>query len=391
MQKEAWRKYFCERPHFCWRHADRALKNSIMLSMKPRFRPSRPRKRGALHGRVQAHSQNVTLDDVAARCAVSYQTVSRVVNGSPLVAEKTRARVLKAIAELNYRPNLAARRLATQRSSLIGMIGSHMTYYGPAQVMVSIEETAKRKGYNLVFCGVENPDEAELLAAIDDLCEQQVDGLVIGVRFDRWISTVRDHCGGVPFVTVGNRIDKGIPAVVMDQFHGVRLAAEHLVELGHQRIACITGPMDWPAAKERYRAWLSTIQKAGLQPGPHVEGDWSTESGYQAARELLSSGSPAFTAIMACNDHMALGALRALHANKIRVPQQMSIVGYDDLPESRFFEPPLTTVYHDFVAEGECCVQTLLRLINRESIEANLQILRPELVVRESTVKAKRG
>ena len=368
--------------------------------MKTRFRASRRRpalpgravvqprrKRRAFRRRVGSHSQNATLDDVAARCHVSYQTVSRVVNDSPLVAEETRARVLKAIAELNYRPNRAARRLATRRSNLIGMIGSHMTYYGPAQVMVSIEETAKRKGYNLVFSGVENPNEAELLAAIDDLCEQQVDGLVIGVRFDRWISAVRDHCRGVPFATVGNRIDKEIPAVVMDQFHGVRLATEHLLHLGHRRIACITGPMDWPAAKERYRAWLSTIRKAGLEPGPHREGDWSTESGYQAAIKLLASGSPMFTAILACNDHMALGALRALHANKIQIPHQISIAGYDDLPESRFFEPPLTTVHHDFVAEGEYCVKTLLRMINREPIDIPLQILRPELVVRESTGK----
>jgi DNA-binding LacI/PurR family transcriptional regulator len=371
--------------------------------MKPRSRPGRPRKRGALHGRIRAHphapgpvaagavsgvTQPATLDDVAARCGVSYQTVSRVVNGSPLVAEKTRARVLKAIAELNYRPNLAARRLATRRSSLIGMIGSHMTYYGPAQVMVSIEETAKHQGYNLIFSGVEDPGEAELLAAIDDLCEQQVDGLVIGVRFEDWIAAVHEHCQGVPFVTVGNRVGD-VPAVVVDEFHGVRLATRHLLELGHQHIACISGPRDWPAAEERYRAWHTTIKKAGRQPGPHVQGNWSTQSGYEAATQLLSSGTPAFTAIVACNDHMALGALRALHANKIRVPHQISIVGYDDLPESRFFEPPLTTVHHDFVAEGEYCVKTLLRMINRESIDATLQVLSPELVVRASTAKAK--
>src|ERR1700757_5340073 len=199
--------------------------------MKPRFGPSRSRpaspdraaarrrrKRDAPPRRVRAQSQNATLDDVAARCGVSYQTVSRVVNGSPLVAGKTRGRVLKAVADLNYRPNLAARRLATRRSSLIGMIGSHMTYYGPAQVMVSIEETAKRQGYNLIFSGVENPGETELLAAIDDLCEQQVDGLVIGVRFEDWITVVRKHCRGVPFVTVGNRIDNAIPGVVVDEF-----------------------------------------------------------------------------------------------------------------------------------------------------------------------------
>ena len=372
--------------------------------MKPRFGPSRSRpasreravarrrrKGDALPRRARAQSQNATLDDVAARCGVSYQTVSRVVNGSPLVAEKTRVKVLKAIADLNYRPNLAARRLATRRSSLIGMIGSHMTYYGPAQVMVSIEETAKRQGYNLIFSGVENPGEAELLAAIDDLCEQQVDGLVIGVRFENWIAAVREHCRGVPFVTLGNRIDEEIPAVVVDEFHGVRLATRHLLQLGHQHIACISGPPDWPAAKERYRAWYTTIEKASQQPGPHVQGNWSTESGYEAATKLLRAGAPDFTAIVACNDHMALGALRALHANKVRVPHQISIVGYDDVPESRFFEPPLTTVHHDFVAEGEHCVETLLRMINRESVDKTLQVLTPELVVRESTTKVKRG
>ncbi len=314
--------------------------------------------------RRRAHFHNATLDDVAARCDVSYQTVSRVVNASPLVAEKTRARVLQAIAELNYRPNLAARRLATQRSSLIGMIGSHMTYYGPAQVMVSIEETAKRQGYNLIFAGVENSRESELLAAIDDLCEHQVDGLVIGVRFERWVAAVREHCRDVPFVSVGNRLLREIPAVVIDQSYGVQLATRHLLQLGHQRIACITGPPDWPAAKERYRAWAKTIQKAGLEPGPQVEGDWSTQSGYRA--------------------------LRALHASKIRVPDQISIAGYDDLPESRFFEPPLTTVHHDFVAEGASCVNMLLQMIKRETIDATVQVLRPELVVRESTGKTNR-
>ena len=372
--------------------------------MKPRSGSSRPRpasrdralalrrrKRDALPGRLRPRSPNATLDDVAARCGVSYQTVSRVVNGSPLVAEKTRVKVLKAIADLNYRPNLAARRLATRRSSLIGMIGSHMTYYGPAQVMVSIEETAKRQGYNLIFSGVEDPSEAEFLAAIDDLCEQQVDGLVIGVRFKDWIAAVREHCRGVPFVTVGNRVDDDIPAVVVDEFHGVRLATRHLLELGHKHIACISGPPDWPAAKERYRAWQTTIKKAGQQPGPHVQGNWSTQSGYEAATQLLSSGTPApFTAIVACNDHMALGALRALHANKIRVPHRISIVGYDNVPESRFFEPPLTTVRHDFVAEGEYCVKTLLRMINGEPVDTTLQVLSPELVVRESTAKLRK-
>ena len=334
---------------------------------------------------IQPHGQNATLDDVAARCDVSYQTVSRVVNGSPLVAEKTRARVLKAIAELDYRPNLVARRLAPKRSSVIGMIGTQITYYGPAQVMVSIEETAKRRGYNLMFAGVERLTDSQLEAAIDDLCEHQVDGLVIGVRFKRRVRSVRDHCRGVPFVTVGGRVAADVPTVVVDQFYGVRMATQHLIDFGHRQIACIAGPADWSAAQERQQAWAQTLMAAGLEPGPCLQGDWSTESGYRAVMQLLESGPRAFTAIVACNDHMALGALRALHAKKIQVPKQVSVVGYDDVPESRFFEPPLTTVHHDFAAEGEQCVDLLLRMINREPINPAVQVLRPTLVIREST------
>src|SRR6202011_4522473 len=158
--------------------------------------------------------RSATLNDVGALSGVSYQTVSRVVNESPLVAEKTRARVLKAIAELGYRPNLAARRLATRRSSVIGMVGTNITYYGPAQVMVSIEETAKRQGYNLMFAGIERPNKVNLAAAIEDLCEHQVDGLVLGVRVSENIDFVRKLCRGVPFVAldVGAR---AVPTVIV--------------------------------------------------------------------------------------------------------------------------------------------------------------------------------
>lgn len=330
-------------------------------------------------------SRIATLNDVAARCGVSYQTVSRVVNGSPFVAEKTRGRVLKAIAELAYRPNLAARRLATRRSSVIGMVGTNITYYGPAQVMVSIEETAKRRGYNLMFAGVERPTKAELSAAIDDLCEHQVDGLVLGVRVAGNIDFVRKLCRGVPFVTLDVGAAADVPTVIVDQQYGTRLATRHLLELGHRQIACIAGPPGWSASKERRTGWAETLKEAGLEPGPCVDGDWSPESGFAAVAQLLESAPGQFTAIVAANDHMALGVLRALHAKGIQVPEHISVVGYDDIPESRFFEPPLTTIHHDFARQGERCVEVLLNMINRQTVEPALQRLRPELVIREST------
>ncbi|MBV9490982.1 MAG: substrate-binding domain-containing protein [Verrucomicrobia bacterium] len=332
--------------------------------------------------------RHATLEDVAAHCGVSYQTVSRVVNRSPLVAEKTRAQVLKAIAELDYRPNLAARRLATRRSSLIGMIGTNLTQHGPAQVMVSIEETAKRSGHNLMFAGVPRPSKAQLAAAIDDLCEHQVDGLVLGVKVRGSIDLVRKRCRGVPFVSLDDGAAADVPTVIIDQQYGLRLATHHLLDLGHRQIACISGPRGWSASKERRWAWAQTLRSAGLEPGPCLQGDWSAASGYAAAVQLLAAFPRRFTAIVAANDHMALGALRALHAKGIRIPGDVSLVGYDDLPESRFFEPPLTTVHHDFAGQGERCVEVLLRMINRQPIQLPLERLRPELVIRESTAVA---
>jgi DNA-binding LacI/PurR family transcriptional regulator len=336
-------------------------------------------------------SRSATLDDVAAHCGMSYQTVSRVVNDSPLVSEKTRARVLKAIAELGYRPNLVARRLATRRSSVIGMVGTNITYYGPAQVMVSIEETAKRRGYNLMFVGLERSNKAQLAVAIDDLCEHQVDGLVLGVRVPGNIDFVRKLCRGVPFVTLDAGGARDVPTVIVDQQHGTRLATQHLLDLGHRQIACIAGPASWSASKERRKGWAEALRHAGLAPGPCVEGDWSAASGFAAAVRLLECGPGRFTAIVAANDHMALGVLRALHAKGIQVPNHISVVGYDDLPESRFFEPPLTTIHHDFARQGERCVEVLLRMINRQTVDPPLQLLRPELVIRESTGRSTRG
>jgi DNA-binding LacI/PurR family transcriptional regulator len=255
--------------------------------------------------------------------------------------------------------------------------------------MVSIEETAKRHGYNLMFAGVEHPNKAQLAAAIDALSEQQIDGLVLGVRVEGRVELIHKLCRGVPLVALDGRPGTGLPTVIVDQSLGSRLATQHLLDLGHRQIACIAGPRGWSASNDRRKAWAQTLKKAGLVPGPCIEGDWSSESGYAAATQLLEMPG-SFTAIVSGNDHMALGALRALHASGIQVPSQVSVVGYDDLPESRFFEPPLTTIHHDFVLQGERCVEVLLRLIKQEPVEPPLELLSPELVVRGSTAAARR-
>ncbi|MBV8969386.1 MAG: LacI family DNA-binding transcriptional regulator [Verrucomicrobia bacterium] len=334
---------------------------------------------------LQSRPPSVTLNDVAARCGVSYQTVSRVANGSRFVAEETRTRVLQAIHDLGYRPNMAARRLATRRSGVIGMVASDITYYGPAQLMVSIEETARRHDYSLMFVGIDRSSDTQLEAAIDHLCKHQVDGLVVGANIEGKVELVQRLCRGVPFVTLDRTTPTTVPAAVVDQSLGVRLSIKHLLELGHRQIASVAGPSGWPAAVERRNAFVRALKRARVEPGLIVEGDWSAESGYAATIRLLGLGRKAFSAIVAANDQMALGVMRALHHKRVKVPQEVSVVGYDDLPESEFFEPPLTTIHNDFARQGELCFEMLLRLINQEAINRPLELLQPELVVRNST------
>ena len=306
-------------------------------------------------------------------------------NGSPLVANKTRARILKAIAELNYRPNPAARRLATRRSNVIGMVGTRVTYSGPAQVMISIGEFAKRRGYNLMFAAIERSTDSEIGKAICALCEHQVAGLVLAVRVKGRIDLIRRLCRGVPFVTLGAGAAPDVPTVAVDEKHGVGVATRHLLDLGDKQIACIAGPPGWPGPRIVDRRARKLLGRR-IGTGSCVEGAWSAESGYQAAVRLLELASGRFTTIWRATTrwHWVPCALCT--------PKESSCLGRfrwsasDDLPESWFFEPPLTTVHHDFVWEGEQCVKMLFRTIDRESVAAPLhELQRPALVIRAST------
>ncbi len=225
--------------------------------------------------------------------------------------------------------------------------------------------------------------------AITDLCAHQVDGLVIGVHAKGKLGLIRKLCRHTPFVTLDAEVAADVPTVVVDQRHGIELVVKHLLELGHRRVAHISGPVGWPPADERKAAWMQTLCEVGLKPGPCAAGDWSAESGYLAAEQLLALGLEQFTAIVAANDQMALGTLRALHDHGINVPTEVSVAGYDNLPEARFFNPALTTVCHDFSAEGARCIQALLSMVDGESLNLPLAMLQPDLVVRESTTTAR--
>jgi DNA-binding LacI/PurR family transcriptional regulator len=327
-----------------------------------------------------------TLKDVAARSDVSYQTVSRVVNGSVHVNPATRARVVEAMEALRYRPNNAARHLVSRQSKIIGCVSS-TTFYGPARIMVSVEMTAKKHGYNVMFSELPEVNLEEVRRSIDELCDRQVDGIVFLIPLQLEMDFIRSICQEVPFVAIDVDLGPELPIVMVDQERGARLAIQHISGLGHRRIAFICGPSQWRAAKLRTQGWMKALKRVNLSPGPMLEGDWSAKSGYLAALELIRRHRDDFTALVSANDHMALGALSAFHENEIKIPGEISVIGYDGMPESEFYQPSLTTIYQDFAALGEVSVEFLLRTINQPNTAPQRFILKPVFVPRRSTAQ----
>jgi len=330
-------------------------------------------------------TKQATMVDVAQRAGVSYQTVSRVINGHPSVAPRTRERVLRAIDELNYLPNAAARNLVTRRSRTVGIISYGTTYFGPGQMLANIETSFRERDYGLTLSTLTEMSLGALHAAIHELRGRAVDGIVMITPLANIDSDeIRKLCRNVPFVMIDVALGQSVPSVVIDQRQGGILATRHLLALGHREIAEIRGPADWSGAALRHEGMLAVLHEAGLEPVMSVEGDWSAASGYVAAGRLLDAGVP-FSGLFASNDQMALGAIRALRERGLGVPDDVSVVGFDDLPESAFFEPPLTTVHQDFVSLGRESAAYLSDLIDQRPTPRRQHVLDPELVVRRST------
>lgn len=332
-------------------------------------------------------ARQATLADVARASGVSHQTVSRVVNNHPNVAGKTRQRVLESIGALNYRPNRAAKGLASSRSGVIGIVSFGTNYFGPGQTFTEIERAVRARGYGLTLRNIDALTTQGLQGAIDDLASSLVDGIVVNAPTvdlePAQLSTLKR-----PRPVVMTDVPKraGLPSVVLEQTEGSGLATRHLLGLGHRRIAEIRGPLSWYSATERHRAWAAAMRDAGLADGLSAVGDWTAAGGYAAARALLTR--EPFTGLVVANDQMALGAMRALRERGLRVPEDVSVVGFDDLPEAAFFEPPLTTVRQDFAALGRQTVDYLLTLVQHPETPHHQRTLYPQLVERLSTAQA---
>jgi LacI family transcriptional regulator len=309
------------------------------------------------------------------------------------VAKETRQRVLAVIDELGYRPSSLARSLSHGRSYTLGVVSYGVQYFGPSHTLVGIEHQANEMGYTLHLSLVRNPSESGV-QILHDLLSYHVDGIIWAVseigNNRNWAE--REICQlAVPVVFLDMRPCPNLSVVNIDNRKGGTLATQHLLDQGYRRIGLITGPLDWWAAQQRRTGWQLALEAAGVpvEDDLMVEGTWSAASGERGLRRLLTQR-PDVDALFACNDQMALGALKAARELGRRVPQDLAVVGFDDAPEAAFFSPPLTTVRQDLNELGRCGMQELGRLIEAKheeqpDVEPKTILLEPELMVRASS------
>lgn len=320
------------------------------------------------------------MTDVARLAGVSHQTVSRVLNNHPNVRALTRDRVLAAIAELAYRPNAAARSLVTRRTNTLGVISFDTALYGPASLLYGIERAA-HDDYFVSVASLAALNRRSVLEAVERLLGQGVDGIIVIAPQTSAVTALSHVPAGVPLVAVGCGTGAPLASVAIDNAAGAARATSYLLELGHANVQHVAGPGSWLDARERVGGWRRALRAAGVTPPALLTGDWSARSGYEIGHKLAAL--PSMTAVFCANDAMALGVIRALAEHGRAVPDDVSVVGFDDVPEAGYYLPPLTTVRQDFGEVGRRAVAALVsRMSDGDAVVR--QRVAPELVVRSS-------
>jgi len=335
------------------------------------------------------------MADVAQAAGVSHQTVSRVLNDHPNVKPATRERVLAAIRELGYRPNVAARALVTRRTRTLGVISFNTTLYGPASMLYGIEQAAKDLDYFVAVAALSALDRRSVLDAVERLRDQAVEGMIVIAPQNSAVSALSQVRSDIPLVAVGCGTHAALSSVAVDNETGAERATSFLLDLGHRTVHHVAGPRSWLDAQEREAGWRGTLIARGAPvPEPIYGGDWTARSGFELGRELVNrirDEVDPVTAVFCANDHTALGLLRAVQQAGIKVPEELSIIGFDDIPEAEYFGPPLTTIRQDFDEVGRRALATVIDLVNGAAAglpaprQAPRVTVGPSLVVRSST------
>jgi DNA-binding LacI/PurR family transcriptional regulator len=321
------------------------------------------------------------MADVAKLAGVSAQTVSRVLNDHPNVSARARDAVTAAIAELGYRPNAAARTLVTRRTRTLGVISFDTTLFGPASMLHGLERAAAGE-YFVSIASLPALDRGGVHGAVDRLLEQGVDGIIVIAPMKPAVDACGSISCGVPLVAVGGGTKASLASVAVDNAAGAALATRYLLGLGHPTVHHIAGPRAWLDAQERIAGWRSALRDAGAPVPELAAGDWSSATGYRIGSGIAAD--PKVTAVLCGNDHLALGLIRALAERGKRVPDDISVVGFDDIPESGYFLPPLTTVRQDFAALGRHALSALVALIDGQAVPDTCLRVPPQLVERAS-------
>ena len=322
-------------------------------------------------------------------------TVSRVLNDRPDVSRQTRKRVQQVIQELGYAPSEIARSLSQGRSSTLGVVTSGLEFYGPSRTLVGIEKQANDLGFSLMVRLLHNPVVSRGERALSDLVANQVAGIIwavaeIGDQRDWLYDNLNGGTTPIVFLSMQPRPNTSLVAV--DNRLGGRLAAEHLLEQGYQNIGIINGPMEWWESRQRESGWQEVLQAAGMADleRSKAEGDWTAASGYKAMLKLLDRV-PDLEAIFISNDSMALGALQAAASTGRSVPDDLAVVGFDDIPEAAYFSPSLSTVRQDLLELGCQAVSMLNQQLeaqrNEEPLSVQAAKLEPSLIVRQSSLR----
>jgi len=327
-------------------------------------------------------TRTANIFDVARLAGVSHQTVSRVINDLPNVRPATRARVEQAIAQLRYSPSPAARALVTRRTRTIGLVTPGISDYGPTSIAMHFNFAAHAARYNVETVSALEGDQAGIRAVIEGLLRQRVDAIVLVVVDEDVLEVVRGLDLSVPVVASASTARRSPLIVSIDQYRGARAAVRHLAELGHTRILHLGGPTRASDALERVRGWRDELAAHQLEVIEPRVGDWSAASGYEIGKTLdIAPGSAIFSA----NDHMAIGLLSALRERGLSIPNEISVVGFDDVPEAGYLYPPLTTVRQDFAGLGELMMQKVLVAVEEPEVKTEDTPIPTHLIVRQST------
>jgi len=335
--------------------------------------------------------KRVTIKDVAQAAGVSTQTVSRVMNKFSYVSDETRQRVEEIVEQMGYRPSTLARSLIQQRSYTLGVVTFGLKHIGPSRTLNGIADKADQLGYMLLMKEIENTNRFD--DVVDSFLSRQVDGILwvapeIGDNH-AWVDEGLEKIS-VPVLFIAMQPREGIPSVSTDNYQGAVMAIQHLLDCGRKKIGHIAGPSSWWEADERKRGWHDALHTAGMDISEQccVEGNWSSASGEQALIQLLDSF-PDMDAVFVANDQMALSVLREALRQGIRVPEQLAVVGFDNIPESAYFYPSLTTISQDLQMLGEQSVQNIVEMIRsrqeNQPVLARSMFIQPTLIVRESS------